>query len=528
MARTPLFGMLKRAYQIARLANRHNAPSAPELVGIRREAVSRRQFMKSAAAASTLAGSSLLTTGCPSTDAMGRVVIVGGGIAGLNAAFTLKKAGIRAKIYEASTRAGGRMWTARDLMGFGLTTELGGEFIDTGHKEMRLLAHTFDLELLDTTEPAESALINDAYYFNDQFYTEEQIIEAFEPLAPQIDSDFALAGDFDYTDANPFAIELDNLTLAEYLDQIGATGFLRELLDVAYVTEFGLATEEQSPFNLIWLIGTDTSDGFKIFGDSDERFKVKGGNQLIVDRLAECVENQIYLEHRLEAISRQGEAYVLHFDGPNGENVDVVADTVIMTIPFSILRNVDIQFELPVKKFQAIQELGYGTNAKLILGFDTRIWRDQGLAGGVFTDLPFQLCWDSSRMQLGEQGSLTLYSGGALGVSAGDGTPAERAAEMLPELEKVFPGTTNEFNDLVTRFHWPTFPFALGSYACYKPGQVTGFGGAEIERVDRLFFAGEHTSIEYQGYMNGGAATGKLAAINALKLAGLSHLLPNI
>ncbi|MEN9250745.1 MAG: FAD-dependent oxidoreductase, partial [Gloeomargarita sp. GXS_bins_116] len=63
-----------------------------------------------------------------------------------------------------------------------------------------------------------------------------------------------------------------------------------------------------------------------------------------------------------------------------------------------------------------------------------------------------------------------------------------------------------------TRFYWPGHAWARGSYACWKVGQYTTLAGSEFAPVGRLFFAGEHTSLDYQGYMNGAAETGRRVA----------------
>src|SRR4051812_33762959 len=65
-----------------------------------------------------------------------RVAIVGGGLAGLTAAYRLKQAGITAQVYEASTRFGGRCWTLRGAFADGQVAERGGELIDNNHLEI--------------------------------------------------------------------------------------------------------------------------------------------------------------------------------------------------------------------------------------------------------------------------------------------------------------------------------------------------------------------------------------------------------
>lgn len=518
MARTQFFASLRRAYALALVSGASDGPSVRESVEMAQDAWTRRRFLKTAAVTTALVG-----TGCASIERRpprrdpGRVAIVGGGMAGLSAARTLKNAGAKFQIYEASKRTGGRMWTARDLMGPGLTTELGGEFIDSMHTDILDFVKEFELELIDTEAAEEAVLIRDAFFFNGRHYSLADMIEAFQPVATRIRVDMERAGDPSYRDANPTATTLDRMSLSTYLDSIGASGALREMLDVAYVTEYGLDADDQSALNIIYLIGTEPGT-LELFGESDERYKVRGGNDQLVQRLAAEVSDCIHLEHRLEAVSRPGDHYVLTFAGPNGSPMEVKADTVIMTIPFTLLRDVQLEVPMPPAKRLAIDTLGYGTNAKVFMGCRTRPWRAHGYAGFAFSDEPFQLCWDNAQQQPGEAGGITLFSGGHAAKAAGEGTADEFVARMLPSLEKVFPGTTAAFTGVTSRFHWPTYPFTKGSYACYRPGQWTTVAGAEGESVGRMYFAGEHCSAEFQGFMNGAAETGRKAAEAVLGL----------
>jgi monoamine oxidase len=509
-----------------RLACAANAPERPpvdELVEMAR--VSRRDFLKTSVLGAAALGSMGLWSGCATTGAGGkadpRIVIVGAGVSGLNAAHKLKQAGLRAEIYEASSRSGGRMYSATGLLAPGLVTELGGEFIDSNHEEMLALVKEFGLELLDVQAPGEEAYVREAYFFNGMHYTEAQVVEAFRPIAGRLQKDYDSLGEEVNFENDGGAKTLDNTSLAVYLDQIGASGWLRELLEVAFVTEYGLEAGEQSSLNMLFMISTDLSEGkFEVFGDSDERFKVVGGNQRVVDELAKRVQDQIHLGHRLLAVKSRGRGFTLSFEGPGGKTADVEAEIVLLTLPFTLLRDVEMGVELPAVKRKAIHELGYGMNAKLMLGFNRRVWRDLKQSGNIFSDEPFQLAWDNSRLQAGAAGGMTLFSGGSQGMAVGTGTPILQAKRLLPGVEKAFPGLAAAFNEKAERFHWPTFPWTKGSYACYRPGQWTSIAGAEIMPVGNLFFAGEHCSADFQGFMNGGAETGKTAAEEILGRLG--------
>ncbi|MDR7456116.1 MAG: FAD-dependent oxidoreductase [Armatimonadota bacterium] len=524
-SRTPLFAALRRAVRLVASADAPGAPPVDELVGLHRERMTRRSFLKTSAAVAAAVGTQGIAG--PLGPALGaaarpaaRVAVVGAGIAGLTAAYYLRGAGVRATVYEASSRTGGRIFSRPNAIAPGLVTEFGGEFINSDHEDVLRLVRAFGLSLMDMEAPGEAAL-RDTYYFDGRHYTEEEIVRAFRPVARRIRAHAESLGDeIDFQHPGG-ATALDRQSLAAYLRRVGATGWLRELLEVAYVCEFGLDADEQSALNFITLVGTDLNQGFQIVGDSDERYKVRGGNQQITAGLAARLEGQIAPDHRLTAVRSRGRGYALTFERRGAGVREVTADLVVLALPFTLLREVEIGVELPAYKWKAIRELGYGTNAKLMLGLLERPWRGRGHSGTAYTDEAYQLCWDNSRGQPGPVGGITLFSGGAPGLAVGRGAVAEQIARLLPGVERTFPGVTSARSGPGARWHWPTYPFAKASYACYRPGQWTTIRGAEVAPVGNLLFAGEHCSFDYQGYMNGGAETGRLAAEAALRRLGV-------
>lgn len=510
MSRTPLMQRLRRIIRNAARPQDENAP-AP------RPPLSRRRFLRDSAAAAAALAAGATLGGCAtgerrSARAAPRVAIVGGGIAGLNAASHLNRAGIRATVYEAAARTGGRIFSGRNLLAEGLVTEIGAEFIDSSHTDLLALADRFQLERLDVAIPEEAAF-HEAYYFDGRQLAESEFVEAFRPYSLRIAADAAGLGDaIDYRHVEP-ARPLDRLSLADYFDRLRLDGALRKLLEVAYVTEYGLDAGEQSALNFITLVGTDLAAGrLKLYGESDERYKIRGGNQQIVDALAAELPGQIEYGHRLTRVAASGAGFRLSFDRSGGGSREINADLVLLTIPFTLLRGVELRLELPPVKKKAIAELGYGKGLKLMAGFSRRVWRESGHNGDLFSDEPFQLAWDSSRLQGGKAGTLTLFSGGVASDAAAAGRPAEQLARLLPGVEKAFPGVSAAHTGRVERFAWLHHPLTLGSYSCYKPGQWTSIGGAEGEPVGNLLFAGEHCSREFQGFMNGAAQTGRQAA----------------
>lgn len=525
MGRTPLFRLLQRAAAIARASLHHPAP-ADELharVVEHRTDLRRRRLLQGAGAGLVLAGCG--TTLPPKPVAEQEVAIVGAGIAGLTAAWRLRQAGIPVRVYEAQARVGGRMLSLRNHFADGQVVELGGELIDTGHLRMRALAAELGLELDDLLEGDGDA---DTWFFDGRRIGERELVEAFVPVAAAIERDLALLGDdaLTYHGETPETFAhvqaLDALSIADWLDRNGVSGWLRKLIDIAYTTEMGLEIDEQSSLNLLTFIGTD-AEKFHVFGDSDERFHVRGGNDLVVQGVAGKVADAIETGSVLEAIRGDAGGYVLSFRR-DGATRDVRARQAILALPFTLLRKVRIDVALPEPKRRSIERLAYGTNAKLMIGFDTRAWRAHGANGASMSDLGYQTTWDTSRKQAGRAGVLTNFTGGRHGVDLGQGTARQQADAAAAMLDQVFPGLAAARAGMrEARFHWPSNPWVLGSYACLRPGDWSGFLGAEGESVGGLHFAGEHCSADHQGFMEGACESGEAAARAVLESLGISQ-----
>ncbi|MES2649659.1 MAG: NAD(P)/FAD-dependent oxidoreductase [Bacteroidota bacterium] len=451
------------------------------------------------------------------------IAIIGAGIAGLNCAYQLKKQGIYSLVYEGSPSAGGRIVTKTNLIAQGTYTECGGEFIDTGHTNMRNLATEFGLPLADTFDKSEDGYDRDSFWIDGRLYSEEEVMEAFTPYAKRIATDIqTLPNLFGFNNYNDTVLKFDQLSISDYFDSIGmpVSSFLRIGLDGAYNTEYGLETSEQTAINFLYLFTLNPGNNkYQVFGLSDERFKVIGGNQQITNTLASRLGSQVILDQKLVKISRNNNnKYLLYFENGNL----VIADLVVMTLPFSVLRNVDTNdLELPAWKTNAINNLGYGTNAKLLLGFNSRVWRNYQSSGYIFTNGNttnptnfIQTGWDNTAMQPGTNGGFTVYAGGNQGASLS----VANTNNYLSQLDTMWPGCLAAYNGMAKLIHWPNYQWTLGSYSCWKVGQVTTISGAEILPVDNLYFAGEHTSALNQGFMEGAAATGATVASKLAKL----------
>jgi monoamine oxidase len=183
-------------------------------------------------------------------------------------------------------------------------------------------------------------------------------------------------------------------------------------------------------------------------------------------------------------------------------------------VPFTTLRRVQLDLDLPQAKRDAIARLRYGTNAKLMIGFDERVWATRHrMSGATYSDLPLQTTWETSRLQKGTAGILTNFTGGRHGIELGTESPKVQADRAVQQLEALWPGIVAARADRrEARLHWPSQEWTLGSYACYGPGEWTTLRGAPGESVGNLHFAGEHCAFDNQGFMEGGVETGEWVA----------------
>jgi monoamine oxidase len=521
-SKTILFSTFRKALRMALAANKTGMTAEEIIQRTEDSAMTRRKFLENT-------GKTALITGLIGLNTEGvlgrsfslknppRVVIVGAGIAGLNTLHTFKKAGLDATIYESSGRIGGRIFTVQNVMGEGTWTEFGGEFIDTDHADMRTLAKEFNLELIDYTQASEEKLTKEAFFFNGKHHTMKEVVGEFRQFADKIKADadrlpdeMSVAG---YKIKDAYLKKLDRMSLSQYLEKIGARGWIKEFIEVAYESEYGLSPQVQSAINLPILISTETEgDKLELFGESDERYKVRGGNQSIPDALAKKYMNHIELNRSLEAINRnQSDEYELTF---SGLSTPIKADFVVMTIPFSRLKNVDIRLKMPQLKWDSINTMGFGTNAKLMLGMKNHYWRELSYQGLCYSDIGIPNGWDNAQLQTGdnEAAGLSILFGGPSGIAVGKGSPESQKDIYLPKWNRIFKGANEHFNGKVARMHWPSYPHALGSYICYRTGQYTSIGGAEAIPVGNLFFAGEHCGGDFSGFMNGAAKSGREAA----------------
>lgn len=534
MPKTPLLRTLREQFRDARAAKATGIPM--DEIRERRAAsrLSRRGFLTGA-----VAGAAILAVPARArAQANRKITIVGGGIAGLNCALDLRDAGFASTVYEASGRIGGRMFSNRTNYFGGQITEWGGELIDTGHKTVRKLAQRYGLPI-DNLIQAQPNKSRDIYRFGGQYYPATTADADFLEIADIVAQDLEDAGYPTTWDAyTPEGYALDHMSVHDWIESRvpgGHASPLGKLLDVAYAIEYGANARQQSALNLLYLLAFQPSNtNLDLYGESDEKFHIRGGNQQLPEAIATDLGSSVVKTgHRLVRLEETANGrYRCTFERGNS-TIEDVSDYVVLALPFAVLKDIDTSGAgFDARKRRAIERLGEGRNGKLQLQFAQRSWVGQGpwpgkSNGSSYSDTGYQASWEATRAQAGTAGILVLYSGGSGTEAMRTTSPFSTAADAnvqydaqrgRQQISSVYPNLA--WNGRATQSLPHLSPYFNASYSFYKVGQYTDFGGYEGAKQGGVYFCGEHTSQDYQGFMEGGAITGESVAKKLVKRLG--------
>jgi monoamine oxidase len=473
-----------------------------------------------------------------------KILIVGAGLAGLVVAYRLQRSGVACDLVESCDRIGGRIQSVPNTFQTGLTSELGGEVFDSHHLACMRLAQSLGLTLVDLWAPhgLETDPIapepTEIYYFGGQRISRSEIWADVEPVAASIATDRAKFKTFLKTgQITPELVALDRLSIEAYLALKQVSPRLQKILSLAYTIKYGSEAKQQSCLNFL-LYWQYESESANLFGYSDERFCIAGGNQQLPERLIAQLTGQsahatpktiqIQTETELEAIQQLADGRYQCSFRQQQTSFETIYDLVVLTLPFSVLRHIRLLVELPPAQRLGINTLNYSSATKLITGYHYKHWEkiehnnviNNGMA---YTDLPLQHLWETcGSVGHSGMGLLTNYRGGEAGLACEVAPDADLLLQdFLTQLEILYPGmTAAHLPRAMLRTGWNQNPYSRGTYAVYSPGQWTSFYGWEGRPCGNLFFAGEHCSQGFQGYMEGACDTAEWVAAQLLARLG--------
>ncbi len=488
----------------ARLAHRYGEDRGP----------SRRDILRAGLAASA----SLLVSACVGgrlkrnarSDAP-RTIVVGAGFAGLTAAYELASAGFDVTVLEARARIAGRVLTFDDFVE-GCVVEGGGELIGDNHPLWNAYAKQFGLAFHPVTEDES---LQPAIILNGRELSSTKVRDLYEAM----DAAFATMNrdaqciDADEPWMHPSAAALDQRTCAQWIEALDASIDCKTALRVQLTADNGMAPERQSYLAHLAMV---KGGGLESYWTDSETKRCTAGNQA----LARCLANELGSERVL-----LGRAVSTIHRGSDGARVECAdgsifeADDVVLAIPPAVWPRV--RFDPPLPEDLAPQ---LGDSVKFLTAVGRRYWLDDRFAPDALTDGDMSMLWEGTDGQSPSSGaSLCAFSSDAAARACRARNRDAQRAAYGDAIERVLPGYARAA--IVTRFmDWPSDPWTGCGYSFPAPGELTTLGPLLRAGLERLHFAGEHTSTRFPGYMEGALDSGARVARAIVAQAGVRKM----
>lgn len=427
------------------------------------------------------------------------VIVAGAGLAGLTAAFELRKAGATITVLEARDRLGGRVWTVREGFAEGQHAEAGGDLIDEDQEAIRKLAKELGLRLVP--------ILKSGFTFVSKApggRVGKRVSPAggvWEYLAEKAEPWIAAYKKSEQRWDGPVARLLAERSVADWLTDIHADRTLRARMDG--LRGFFLADPtELSLLALVDQLATESAGQGRFY-------RIGGGNDRLAAALADRLPEPVLLQSRLVAVSQQRHAVQVTLRHATGQ-ARMKADYLILALPAKMVGRIIFRPALPQAQRQAMNGLCYGRGTKTLLQFERRFWHRRGQPRAYGTNLPVGAVWDGNEEQPGRPGILALLAGGSASDETKRATEVRGIEGLIKSLGWLGADTLRVLASRMIR--WEDDPLVGGGYAVFQKGYDPAQRAWLARPHGRVLFAGEHTSLRWQGYMNGAVESGQRAA----------------
>jgi monoamine oxidase len=471
--------------------------------------VTRRTFLKCAA----ISGASLgvrfpILTTMAAVSQPQRVVVVGAGIAGLTAAYELVKQGHDVQVLEARMRPGGRVYTIRDPFADGLYAEAGAVDFGNGYELLMRYIREFDLQLADVPKNSKQVAFargkryvvpagQEPDWPHDLQLEERKLGQAglWKKYVPPALSDIGDPSSSDWPSSN--ALKYDRATFNDFLLSHGAS---REAIQLFHFSLNGDDFDHLSALqSLMW-------ESF--LARNSESRPLRGGNDQLPKAFAARLGNRIRYGTAVVKLEQNDKKTRVTFAN-GGLQQQIESDRVIVAVPFSVLRKIELDSSFSPQKRKAISDLRYEDITEVFLQSKRRFWSDEGMDGTTMTDLPISVIVDHTAAQAGTRGILQSQTEHDMARRVWSMNPEERVRWTLEYVNRVHPGFAENFEGGMS-FSWSEEQWSLGAWAYYAPGEVGTLYPHVATAERRIHFAGEHTTMNMT--MEGAAQSGLRAA----------------
>jgi len=428
------------------------------------------------------------------------VVVAGAGLSGLAAARDLLAMGANVSVIDARDRVGGRVWTIRDGFADQQHAEAGGDLIDEDQDAIRDLAGELNLKLTRILRTGFGVVRRDGK--GRPQLAHRSIARGWERIAGALGPvcrPYRLA---ERRWDTPIAMTLARRSVANWLDETRADEEVR-----ATATGLrGLFLADPEELSLIALVDQFAGDAHSLPG---AMYRIDGGNDRLATSLAAPLGSRLRLKTEIIAISHRGRTVRVSVKHAQTQ-AQITGDYLVVTLPASIVRRIPFTPSLPSQQHDAFAALKYGRATKTLLQFSKRFWRAAGRPRAFGTPFGFGALMDANEEQPGRPGILALLAGGGASDETQSIVAKDGPSGLVNALDWL--GSRNAELLASRQVVWEQDPWARGGYAFFDPGFDPGLRAWLARPFGRVFFAGEHTSVRWQGYMNGAIESGRRAA----------------
>ncbi len=472
--------------------------------------LNRRRFLAQAGlvggvgAVATQPGSSqaLAASNLASSSKPSRVLVLGAGMSGLTAALALHRRGHDVQVLEYQNRIGGRLISVP--LQNGQTTEGGGGHFRTNMPLVCGYISRFRLPLIAMNDGCPrfhvAGQIGDANLMQPwpwELQPSERNVSLPSLLANAlVKVGINLNTVLEPHWPNPQVLkQLDPLTLKSLLQSTGASEALIRLID-AYAAE---ATVDTAVLALL-------PDFAYHFADRN-LFRIAGGNERLPQAMAQVLGNRVHLG--VPAVSIRQTATEISVVTKDGRTW--TADSVISTIPFTILRDMEITPRLLPRKQALVDQLEWSPVVKVYVQTRTPLWLKNGVHGWPMaaSDRPWERVIDITGNEPGGYGNIFFYLTGKNAENFLKRPKETRAMEVVNQFRADLPGLIDEVVT-VGEFSWPDQPWIKAAFANLPLGAGWMIQEWQIPE-GRLHFAGDFTTLK-SGWVEGAIESGLRAA----------------
>jgi monoamine oxidase len=414
-----------------------------------------------------------------------KVIVAGAGITGLSCAYELAKRGHDVMVLEASARTGGHVRTLHEPLADGLYADLGAEqFTKPGYDIYWRYVEEFNLPYL--YYPRRQGTLR---HIGGKFRTEEElhdreVLEEFgfnrrevEYLARNAWWNLPMLYFQPYVDSfpeeyHPYDAGLNHLDATKLGDLLQKDGASQAALRF-------IGDTEGSALHVLWHAAILKLRGVPLY--PTDVYRIKGGNQVMTDTLAERLGDRVHVSCPVTRIER-GESGVRVQYRQHGESKQLEGDYLVCTMSAVMLRQLPVVPPWPESKRYAIDHVPYYSASHVI--FQTRhpFWEDDGRSINWETSDPsLELLWRMAEEVPTNKAILIGWS-----------EASASAADSLAAFRRLYPGRARGVERVIMHT-WALDPWAMAcETVTYPPGELAKIWPSLMEPVGRVYFAGAY------------------------------------